>query len=156
MLRKNTLWMFPLAFVTLLSLMAACGSAEVKERGDEAAPPIAGQRVGTDGGVYYDVSPQELGSMLDSKDFLLVNVHIPYEGQVDGTDLFLPYDEISERLDQLPSQREAKIVVYCRSGSMSATAAKTLVRLGYTNVWNLDGGMIAWEEAGFPLIDAQS
>lgn len=145
-------WMFPLAFVMLLGLMAACGSAEVEERGDEAAPPILGQRVGTDGGVYVDVSPRKLSSMLESKDFLLVNVHIPYEGEIEGTDLSVPYDEIGKRLEELPS-RDAKIVVYCRSGSMSATAAKTLVSLGYTNIWNLDSGMIAWKAAGYPLVN---
>ena len=35
---------------------------------------------------------------------------------------------------------------------MSAIAAEALVKGGYTDVWNLDGGMIAWEEAGLPLI----
>jgi rhodanese-related sulfurtransferase len=43
------------------------------------------------------------------------------------------------------------IAVYCRSGTMSAEAARTLVRLGYTDVWDLGGGMLAWEKAGFPL-----
>jgi len=34
---------------------------------------------------------------------------------------------------------------------MSDIAAKTLIQLGYTNIWNLDGGMVAWENAGFPI-----
>jgi len=38
---------------------------------------------------------------------------------------------------------------------MSAIAAKTLVGLGYTNVWNLDGVMIAWDESGYPLLRTQ-
>jgi rhodanese-related sulfurtransferase len=36
---------------------------------------------------------------------------------------------------------------------MSVTAARALVRLGYTDVWNLDGGMIAWRAAGYPLLE---
>jgi rhodanese-related sulfurtransferase len=36
---------------------------------------------------------------------------------------------------------------------MSAIAAPTLVKLGYANVWNLDGGMVGWEQAGYPLLN---
>ena len=46
----------------------------------------------------------------------------------------------------------AKIVVYCRSGSMSAIAARELVKLGFTNVSNLAGGMVEWEKRGYELI----
>lgn len=149
MLRKMTKpWLSALPLVALVAIAAACGS------GEPEAPSITlGQRVETEGGSYVNVTPAELRSMLESKDFPLVNVHIPYEREIDGTDLFIPYDQIAERLDELPQERDAKIVLYCRSGSMSATAAEVLVGLGYTNVWNLDGGMIAWEQEGYPLLD---
>jgi rhodanese-related sulfurtransferase len=134
-----------------------CTSPEKEaELDDGAAPPVAGQQVEADGGIYIDVSPEELVSMLKSKDFVLVNVHVPYAGEIEGTDLFIAYDQMADRLGELPSQTDAKIVVYCRSGGMSAIAAKTLVGLGYTNIWNLDGGMIAWEAAGYPLVDRES
>ena len=42
-------------------------------------------------------------------------------------------------------------MVYCRAGGMSAIAARTLVKPGYTDVWNLDGGMIGWKQAGYLL-----
>jgi phage shock protein E len=83
-----------------------------------------------------------------------VNVAVPYVGEIESTDEFIPLDEIEGRLDAFP-QRDAKIVVYCRSGSTSAKAARELVRLGYSNVWNLEGGMIAWQEAGYPLSSAE-
>ena len=97
------------------------------------------------------MSAAQLKVMLDKKDFIFVNVHIPYEGEIAETDVFVPYDEIEKNLDKLPADKNAKVVLYCRSGRMSSLAAETLVRLGYTNVWNMEGGMIAWEALGLPL-----
>jgi rhodanese-related sulfurtransferase len=82
----------------------------------------------------------------------LVNVHVPYEGEIPQTDLFIPFDEIQDHLSQLPT-RDAPIVLYCRSGSMSTTAAKALVNAGYTNVMELDGGFNAWKTQGHELLD---
>jgi rhodanese-related sulfurtransferase len=148
-------WLMGASLALLLGVAAACGSADVDEETNGTEPSAAiGQRVETGDGFYVDVSPKELQSMLGSKDFPLVNVHIPYGGEIVGTDLFIPYDEMAQRLGELPSDLDSKIVIYCRSGSMSADAAKALVGLGYTNVWNLDGGMIAWEDAGYPLLQA--
>lgn len=155
MLPRIKPWLLMLPLVLALSVAAACGSSqEEPEMDGGASPPAIGQRVETEGGSYIDITPQELRSMLEEKDFLLVNVHIPYEGQIEGTDLFIPFDEIGDRLEEMPADRGAKIVLYCMSGRMSSIAAETLVGLGYTNVWNLAGGMIAWGQAGYPLLGA--
>ena len=126
--------------------LAACQSKPVD---------VDGEKVNADGGAYNNISADELDSMLEKKDFVFVNVHIPFEGNVAGTDLSIPYDQITEpaNLAQLPADKNAKIVLYCRSGRMSAIAAEELVKLGYTNIWNLDGGMLEWERAGFEIQD---
>jgi rhodanese-related sulfurtransferase len=90
--------------------------------------------------------------MLQAKDFPLINVHIPYEGEIEGTDAYIPYNEIMQRLGELPADKNAKVVISCRSGNMSTQAAQELVQAGYTNLWELGGGMVAWNEAGLPLI----
>lgn len=136
----------------VMVVLAACGSsdvtpvAEVNLDEQTQTVPVAS------GGSYTDVSVEGLALLMDGEEFPLVNVHIPYEGEIEGTDLFIPFNEIAQNLDQLPADKNARVVLYCRSGSMSAQAARTLVELGYTDVWNLDGGMIAWENSGRPLV----
>ena len=113
--------------------------------------PVTGETVSAAGGSYQNVTPTELRTMLESKDFMLVNVHIPFAGNIPGTDLSIPYNEIEPNLSQLPADNSAKIVLYCSSGRMSEIAAEELVSMGYTNVWNLNGGMADWKQAGFEL-----
>lgn len=123
---------------------------ESRQTASEGAGESPEEQVSVSGGSFTRVAPDGLRAMLGGEDFPLVNVHVPFEGDIPGTDLSIPYDEIGQNRDRLPG-KDAKIVLYCRSGSMSEQAATTLVELGYTNVWDLEGGMIAWEDAGYPL-----
>jgi rhodanese-related sulfurtransferase len=127
--------------------LAACSNTSPPAPVEE----VVGQQVSVAEGIYTDVSVAELQTMLANKDFTFVNVHIPFEGDIANTDLSIAYNEIEQNLGMLPAEKDAKIVLYCRSDRMSRIAAETLVDLGFTNVWNLDGGMVAWEQAGLPL-----
>lgn len=98
---------------------------------------------------YKNISPLALKSMMKAKDFYLINVHIPYAGEIPGTDMFIPYTEIGQKLDL---SKDSKIVLYCRSGPMSKIAAETLVKQGYTEVYNLENGMIDWQQNGYDLV----
>jgi rhodanese-related sulfurtransferase len=105
------------------------------------------------GGHWTNVSADQLAQMLQNKDFTLVNVKTPYIGEIAGTDLYLPYDQLSSRASALPTDKNSRVFVYCRSGVQSAQAAQTLLDLGYANVWNLDGGMNAWQTSGRTLVN---
>lgn len=98
---------------------------------------------------YTNINSDQLNQMLQNKDFFLLDVHIPEQKHIEKTDEFIPYTEIEKYKGRLPKDKDAKIVVYCRSGSMSATAAETLRNLGYTNVYNLVGGTFGWETKGY-------
>ena len=98
------------------------------------------------------LTASQLATMLTIKDFFLVNVHIPYEGEIANTDAFIDYDTIADHLDKLPMDKNTSIVLYCRAGGMSDIASKVLVYLGYSQVSDLVGGMNGWEDAGFKLI----
>jgi rhodanese-related sulfurtransferase len=133
--------------LVMLLLLSACTGVATPQ----PAVEVVGKQVAVDGGgSYTDVSVAELQTMLANKDFTFINVHIPFEGNIANTDLSIPYDQVAQNLDKIPD-KNAKIVLYCRSDRMSNIAAKELVSLGYTNLWNLDGGMVAWEAAGLPI-----
>jgi len=100
---------------------------------------------------YYDISSAELKDMLRSKDFILIDVHIPEQSHINGTDLFIPYNELGNDINKMPQDKGKKIVLYCRSGAMSATAAKELASYGYINVYNLKNGLNEWVSSGYPL-----
>jgi rhodanese-related sulfurtransferase len=112
---------------------------------------VTGETISIANGSFQNITPAELHTMLKSKDFVFINVHIPFAGTIPDTDLSIPYKELEENLSQLPADKNAKIVLYCSSGRMSEIAAKDLISLGYTNVWNLKGGMVEWQQAGFEL-----
>lgn len=157
-MRRWRIGVVNLLIVAIVALaLAACGTAGKVGSPASGTETLQTQEVPVEGGgSYTDVNAAGLATMLENKDFLLINVHIPYEGEIEGTDLSMPYNEIEQNLDKLPTDKAAKLVLYCRSGGMSAIAARSLVKLGYSDVWNLDGGMIAWEEAGHQLLDKGS
>jgi rhodanese-related sulfurtransferase len=99
-----------------------------------------------------NLAPAELRSLLAQTDRLqLVDVREHAEfagGRIPGARL-LPLGELQRRAAELDCSRP--VVCVCRSGKRSAQAAEKLASLGFDEVHQLDGGLMAWEQAGLPL-----
>jgi rhodanese-related sulfurtransferase len=146
-------WIVGAGLVVAVALLIVAGTALLGARTpDPTADQVNGVVVQASGGHWTNVTPDTLAAMLRQKDFTLLNVKTPYSGEIAGTDLYIPYDELAQRASDLPTNKTTRIVVYCRSGHESAMAAQTLLDLGYRNIVNLDGGMSAWTASGRQLI----
>lgn len=101
---------------------------------------------------YENISVDQFVKMMNHKDFILINVHIPYEGEIAETDFLIPFNAIDQHKNELPNDKDAKIVVYCLTGPMGNIAAGRLIRMGYTRVIHFEDGMRAWKRAGRTLL----
>lgn len=144
-----------IVLILTLLIVAACGGSAEQSPAAAAGGP-QGEPVKTDNGTYFNIDVNQVKPLLEDDSVLTVNVHVPYAGDIPGTDESIPFDEIAQRIDVLPADREAPIVLYCRGGSMSVQASETLAGLGYTHVYNLDGGMTAWQRAGNQLLQSST
>ncbi|MDD5435508.1 MAG: rhodanese-like domain-containing protein, partial [Nitrospira sp.] len=70
------------------------------------------------------------------------------EGHIEGA-VNIPVSELESRLGEL--SRDKSIIVYCRSGSRSRSAADILVKNGFTQVYNM-GGIVDWINSGYPVV----
>jgi len=98
------------------------------------------------------VSPQEFARLTKDKNAFLVDVHTPEQTHIPGTDAIIPFDQIGDYKDKLPADKSTPILVYCRSGSMSAQASAEIVALGYTTVYDLEGGTNAYKESNVSVL----
>lgn len=138
---------WPWLLVVLLAVAACGGSPPANDTGGvraTAASPAASRLL----------PPDAFAAAVSERRRITLNVHVPFEGDLPGTDLSIPYDQIRAASGRLPASRDTPLAVYCRSGRMSALAVRDLVALGYTDVVELAGGMQAWEQAGRPLLRA--
>ena len=144
----------PLSRVLPLFALFALMLVPASAFGQAAGAATVGERVEVEGGAFFHISVPELQALRASGGIdRLINVHIPDQGDIAGTDISIPFNEIADHLNQLPTDKDAPVALYCRSGPMSVRAATTLVGLGYTKVYSLAGGFNAWAAAGLPMVN---
>ena len=100
-----------------------------------------------------EITVSELNRKLSNKeDFILLDVRTDseyYLSNIEGA-IHIPMNNVPEQLDCLNSDKE--IIVQCKSGVRSARICEFLLENGYSNVKNLQGGIVAWAEQIDPSI----
>jgi rhodanese-related sulfurtransferase len=130
----------------LLLGTASCASGE-----GGSSPKAAEKESAREQAAFAHLDPEQFAAWMGYPTAYVVNVHVPYEGELEHTDAFIPFDRIVGDT-RLSADRDAEIFLYCKTGHMSAIAGEALSRAGYRHVSHLEGGMKAWEASGKPLI----
>jgi rhodanese-related sulfurtransferase len=135
------------------------------------APSIAGASSKTQctvPGVYQNVTACAANKMLEKKDVFLLDVRTPNEynySHIEGATLItlknVPvHDPVNlsddklllNRMNELPKNKHTKIVVYCYTGKRGGIASQMIAEAGYKRVYNIQDGLGAWINAGYPVI----
>ena len=111
-------------------LLTACG--QDKENDQEA--------------VYVNITAEEAKRIMDTEEgYIILDVRTQEEydqGHIPGA-IVISHEEIAEKAEEVLTDKDQLILVYCRSGRRSKIAAEALVELGYTNIKEF-GGIIDW------------
>ena len=98
------------------------------------------------GAVYMNITAEEAKQIMDSEEaYIILDVRTQEEydqGHIPGA-IVISHEEIVEKAEEVLTDKDQLILVYCRSGRRSKIAAEALVELGYTNIKEF-GGIIDW------------
>ena len=103
---------------------------------------------------YSSISPTESTQMINREDALILDVRESNEyseGHIINS-LHIPLSGLKTRMNDLEKHKAKKVIVACRSGHRSSQACATLRKAGFEQVFNLSGGVMAWQSASLPLI----
>ena len=131
---KNTIrWLTVIMLLFSAFSLASCGGADGGEGENTSV-------------TYEQISAEEAKSLMDTeKAYIIIDARTEEEfaeGHIEGA-ILIPEYEIAQRAEKELPDKDALILVYCRSGRRSKIASEELVKLGYTNVKEF-GGIIDW------------
>jgi rhodanese-related sulfurtransferase len=129
-----------------VAALAACGGAA--GTAEPAAPALEEIDPSTLAGT---VDVETVAALKNHPDVFLLDVREPDEyaaGHIPGITL-IPMNDVPARLSEIPTDKE--VIVTCRTGNRSGQIVDYLQSQGFTNVHNMEGGIVAWQEAGFEV-----
>jgi rhodanese-related sulfurtransferase len=101
-------------------------------------------------GLMESLSPKEASSMSAGQKAVIVDVREDSEWNeqhIPGA-IHIPLGQLNERLAELKQYKDSPVITQCKSGGRSAQAFDVLKSAGFSKVYNMDGGIIAWDKAG--------
>ncbi len=104
-------------------------------------------------GPAKEIGTLELTRLLNDKNTLVLDVREVKEvetGRIPNA-MHIPASQLASRGSELAKMTSRPVVAYCARGNRSAMAARSLAKLGFTEVYNLRGGINAWRQAGLPI-----
>lgn len=135
-------------FLTVTGAVAA----ETPAPGD-----ILKQRIATAKSKIQSIDSAGLRKWIDDgeKEFILLDVREPGEvsaGKIEADDyMSIPRGLVEMQFIRKVKDLDKPVVIYCLKGSRGALAAEALTDMGYKNIYNLQGGLLAWIAAGHPV-----
>jgi rhodanese-related sulfurtransferase len=102
---------------------------------------------------YKAISSLATVGLMNQADCLILDVREPDEyakGHIEGARLYT-LNRLAERIHELDAHKSQPVVVVCQSGTRSPDACKTLIKNGFSQVYNLSGGMMEWEDSNLPV-----
>lgn len=104
--------------------------------------------------IIQNVDAKKFKEMSDTANGIILDVRTPEEvaeGYIEGASAINFYDDdFAEKINLI--QKDKPIFVYCKSGGRSSQAADLLKKSGFKEVYNLNGGIMSWENNGFPMV----
>ncbi len=149
-MKHKYLWIVGLLLVLAMALAACGGGAAAETAVSEQTAPVA---AAADGELDLPdtVDVQTVAQIKDREDVILFDVREQFEydeAHIAGVTL-IPLAEVPDRLSEFPTDKT--VIITCRSGNRSGQAADFLRENGFTNVHNMEGGIVAWQQAGLPV-----
>ncbi len=104
-------------------------------------------------GAGAGISPMQATLMINREDAIVVDVREPaeYAGGHIPNSRHIPLSQIGKRLPELEKFKGRAVIVNCASGNRSSSACTALRQAGFDKVYNLSGGISAWDQAGLPI-----
>lgn len=102
---------------------------------------------------FSNVSPAEATQLINREDAVVLDVREDNEyhsGHIINS-VHIPAGRVKSRLGELEKFRDKPVIVGCRSGSRSAQVCSVLRKGGFETVYNLGGGIMAWQNANLPV-----